>query len=265
MIPAKTVRGSWLLVLSVGAIIISVAFIGVAYVALSPKEGGTMYGTLFINEAGMSNSTAGYHTAPTTRRSRPPTGTARSSSPSCRGQTFCEPPRLDQQLHISVNQISMTIGGHPVVMPWEDNDTVWAGQYDNNYIASWGPSAPSYELRGRSARRSSASPRATMWSSGSRRRAGSPPTTAARRVLGRNPVSPPKPETFVEFHFLDAAALYRVRGLHTRSNMQVNAGKLQILTVAAMLVLISGGIAAYAQGQSAPSAGAPAADPADSS
>jgi hypothetical protein len=32
--------------------------------------------------------------------------------------------------------------------------------------------------------------------------------------------------------------------------MQVNAGKLQILTVAAMLVLVSGGIAAYAQNQS---------------
>lgn len=62
MIPAKTVKGNWLLVLSVGAIILSVAFIGVAYVALSPKEGGTMYGTLFINEAGVSNSTADFTT-----------------------------------------------------------------------------------------------------------------------------------------------------------------------------------------------------------
>jgi hypothetical protein len=41
--------------------------------------------------------------------------------------------------------------------------------------------------------------------------------------------------------------------------MQVNTGKLQILIVAAMLVLVSGGVVAYAQGQSAPSAGAPAA------
>jgi len=39
--------------------------------------------------------------------------------------------------------------------------------------------------------------------------------------------------------------------------MQVNRGKLQILTVAAMLVLISGGIAAYAQGQSASPTAAP--------
>lgn len=40
--------------------------------------------------------------------------------------------------------------------------------------------------------------------------------------------------------------------------MQVNSGKLQILTVAAMLILVSGGIAAYAQNQYAPSLGAPA-------
>jgi len=38
--------------------------------------------------------------------------------------------------------------------------------------------------------------------------------------------------------------------------MQVNAGRLQILTVAAMLVLISGGIAAYAQNQSSSTTGA---------
>ncbi|HVC27000.1 MAG TPA: hypothetical protein VND40_02445 [Nitrososphaerales archaeon] len=41
--------------------------------------------------------------------------------------------------------------------------------------------------------------------------------------------------------------------------MQVNAGKLQILTVAAMLVLISGGIGAYAQNQFSPGSGTPAA------
>jgi hypothetical protein len=46
------------------------------------------------------------------------------------------------------------------------------------------------------------------------------------------------------------------------ANMQVNAGKLQILTVAAMLVLISGGIAVYAQNPYAASSGAPAASPA---
>lgn len=41
--------------------------------------------------------------------------------------------------------------------------------------------------------------------------------------------------------------------------MQVNAGKLQILTVAAMLVIVSGGLAAYAQNQYSPSSGTPVA------
>jgi hypothetical protein len=149
LIPARSVKGNWLLVLSVGAIIISVAFIGVAYVALSPKEGGTMYGTLFVNEAGVSNSTADIATA-----SYNATLTATNGN----GQilfTFLSGTDLVQNdlvsisnYTISVNQISMTIGGHSIVMPWEDNDSVWAGQFDNNYIASWGPSAPGYELRG---------------------------------------------------------------------------------------------------------------------
>jgi hypothetical protein len=43
--------------------------------------------------------------------------------------------------------------------------------------------------------------------------------------------------------------------------MQVNSGKLQILTVAAMLVLISGGIGAYAWNTHLPSSGGPAATP----
>lgn len=149
LIPSKTMSGSWLLVLSVGAIILSVAFIGVAYVALSPKEGGTMYGTLFINEAGMSNSTAGYETA-----SYNATLTANNGNGSILFTFLSGTDLLATHLvsisnyTISVNQISMTIGGHQVLMPWEDNDTIWAGQYDNNYIASWGGSAPSYEIRG---------------------------------------------------------------------------------------------------------------------
>ena len=40
--------------------------------------------------------------------------------------------------------------------------------------------------------------------------------------------------------------------------MQVNAGKLQLMTAAAIIVLISGGIAVYAQNQFAPSAPVPA-------
>lgn len=148
MVPAKTVSGSWLLVLSVGAIIISIAFIGVAYVALSPKQGGTMFGTLFVNEGGYSNSTA------SATASYNATLTANGGNGSILFTFLSGTDLITNHLlpvsnyTINVNQISMTIGGHTVILPWEDNDTVWAGAYNNNYIASWGPSAPGYELRG---------------------------------------------------------------------------------------------------------------------
>jgi len=148
LIPAKTVSGSWLLVLSVGAIILSIAFIGVAYVALSPKGGGTMFGTLFVNEGGYSNATA------SATASYNATLTAHNGNGSVL-LTFLSGTDLIQNhllamtnYTISINQISMTVGGHSVLLPWEDNDTVWAGLFNNNYIASWGPSAPGYEVRG---------------------------------------------------------------------------------------------------------------------
>jgi hypothetical protein len=146
--PAKQVNGRWLLVLSVGAIIISLAFIGVAYVALSPAQGGTMFGTLFVNEGGYSNATA------SVTASYNVTLTARNGGGSIL-LTFLSGSDLIQEhlvsisnYTITINEISMNMNGHAVVIPWEDNDTVWAGQYNSNYIASWGPSAPAYELRG---------------------------------------------------------------------------------------------------------------------
>jgi len=148
LVPAKTVNGSWLLVLSVGAIIISIAFIGVAYVALSPKQAGTMFGTLFVNEGGYSNATA------SATASYNATLTANNGNGSIlftflSGTDIIQNHLLAMSNYtISVNQISMTVGGHSVLLPWEDNDTVWAGVYNNNYIASWGPTAPAYELRG---------------------------------------------------------------------------------------------------------------------
>lgn len=143
-------NGKWLLVLSVGAIIISLAFIGVAYVALSPAQGGTLYGTLFVNEGGYSNATA------SATASYNATLTAHNGNGSILFTFLSGTDLLQGQSHllyisnytITVNQVTMTIGGHSAVLPWEDNDTVWAGQYNSNYIASWGPSAPAYELRG---------------------------------------------------------------------------------------------------------------------
>jgi len=148
LIAAKQVSGKWLLVLSVGAIILSLAFIGVAYVALSPAAGGTLYGTLFVNQGGYSNSTS------SATASYNATLTAHKGNGSVLFTFLSGTDLLQEHLFsmtnytITINLVSMTLGGHSVALPWEDNDTVWAHQYDSNYIGSWGPSAPGYEVRG---------------------------------------------------------------------------------------------------------------------
>jgi hypothetical protein len=147
-VKVKAVSGRWLLVLSVGAIILSLAFIGVAYIALSPAQGGTLYGTLFVNAGGYSNATASatasYNLTLTAKG-----GTGDILMTFLSGTDLVQNHLVDiSNYTISVNQVAMSLGGHTVIMPWEDNDTVWAGQFDNNYIASWGPTAPGYEVRG---------------------------------------------------------------------------------------------------------------------
>jgi len=142
------VSGRWLLVLSVGAIILSITFISVAYLALSPAQGGTLYGTLFVSTGGNSNATAG------ATASYNATLTGRNGNGSVLFTFLSGTDLLQEHLlamtnyTISINQVAMTLAGHSVILPWEDNDTVWAHQYDSNYIASWGPSAPAYEVRG---------------------------------------------------------------------------------------------------------------------
>lgn len=148
MTPVKLVNGRWLLVLSVGAIIISIAFIGVTYIALSPAQGGTLYGTLFVNEGGYSNATASatasYNVTLTARNGEGTILLTFLSGTNLINQSLIEISNYT----ISVNQVSLGLGGHTVILPWEDNDTVWAGEYNSNYIASWGPTAPAYEIRG---------------------------------------------------------------------------------------------------------------------
>jgi len=148
LVPARKLNGRILLALCIGAVILSLVFVEFAYVVLSPKQTGTMYGTLFINEGGYSNATA------SATGSYNATLTAENGNGTVLFTFISGTDLLHNHLvpitnyTITVSQISMDIGGHMVVLPWEDNDTVWAHQYDNNYIASMGPLAPGYEVRG---------------------------------------------------------------------------------------------------------------------
>jgi hypothetical protein len=135
-------------VLSVGAIIVSIVFVGFAFKALAPASNGTLFGSFFVNDGGFSNATSG------ATASYNLTLTAQSGNGTILF-TFLSGKDLAQShvvsftnYTINANQISMVIGGHTVIMPWEDNDTIWSHQYDNNYIASSGPGAPAAEMRG---------------------------------------------------------------------------------------------------------------------
>ena len=129
---------------------ISLVFVGFAYQALAPTSNGVLFGTLFVNEGGYSNATS------TQTGSYNVTLTAQKGSGSILLTFLSGTDLVQNQNHllsisnytIDTNKVSMVVGGHTITLPWQDNDTVWNHQYDNNYIASWGPSAPAYEIRG---------------------------------------------------------------------------------------------------------------------
>jgi hypothetical protein len=127
---------------------ISLVFVGYAYQALAPASNGVLLGTLFVNEGGYANATS------TATGSYNVTLTAQKGSGSflltfISGTDLVKDHLLSfSNYTIDTNHVSMVIGGHTVTLPWEDNDTIWNHQYDNNYIASWGPSAPTHEVRG---------------------------------------------------------------------------------------------------------------------
>jgi hypothetical protein len=46
------------------------------------------------------------------------------------------------------NKVSMKIDGQPIMLVWQENDQVWAHEYDRYYVASWGSDSPHEEIRG---------------------------------------------------------------------------------------------------------------------
>jgi hypothetical protein len=149
LVPARQVNGKWLFVLSIVVIIISIVFVGYAFKALGPASNGTLFGTMFVNEGGYANATssatASYNLTLTAQK-----GTGSVLLTLVSGKDLAQNHHLLSFTNYSIttSQVSMVIDGHVLTIPWEDNDTIWHHQYDSNYIASGGPSAPPAEVRG---------------------------------------------------------------------------------------------------------------------
>ena len=148
MVPARQISGKWLMVLSVVALLIALVFVGFAYQILAPASNGVLFGTLFVNQGGYANDTA------TQTGSYNVTLTAQKGSGSIL-LTFLSGTDLIQNHLLSISNysidtshVTMVLNGQALTLPWEDNDTIWNHQFDNNYIASWGPTAPAAEIRG---------------------------------------------------------------------------------------------------------------------
>jgi len=130
------------------SLVVALVFVGLTFQVLAPGTTGTMYGTLFVNEGGEpmapSAPTASYNATLTVQNG---VGTVLLTFLS--GQDLV-PNHLIAISNYSINtdKISMIIKGNSVVLPWEDNDTVWNHLYDNNYIGSVGPLANQNETRG---------------------------------------------------------------------------------------------------------------------
>ncbi len=45
-------------------------------------------------------------------------------------------------------RLDVKLDTKPLLVPWEESDTVWGGQFDRSFIASWGGDAPPTEIRG---------------------------------------------------------------------------------------------------------------------
>jgi hypothetical protein len=128
--------------------LISIVFVGYAFKALGPASNGTLFGTMFVNEGGYSNATASA-TASYNLTLIAQKGNGSVLLTLISGKDLAQTHLVTfTNYSITTTKISMVIGGHAVTVPWEDNDTIWNHQFDSNYIASWGPSAPPAEMRG---------------------------------------------------------------------------------------------------------------------
>lgn len=144
---AKQVSGRWLVVFCAASLVVALVFVGLTFQVLAPSTTGTMYGTLFVNEGGQpmaADPTASYNATLTVQNGA---GTVLLTFLS--GQDLVPNHLIPiSNYSIDTNKITMTVKGAAVVLPWEDNDTIWNHLYDNNYIGSQGPLANLNETRG---------------------------------------------------------------------------------------------------------------------
>lgn len=144
-------KSRWLI--PIGTVLVAAAILGWVFISSTPKNGASnsdnMRGSLFVSDAGQSHGgfeyTASYNL---TIHAQGHQGTLTANLSLGLGDTLTKHQFSVTDLEIAQDKVTMKLDGQTVELLWTSSDTVWNHQFDNYYIASWGPAAPSEELKG---------------------------------------------------------------------------------------------------------------------
>lgn len=136
------------LIIVVAAVIGAVLTVAAFYLNAASTGTTSMSGILYVSSTGQLDGPAGYAA----------TYNATLASTDGRGNmnlTLINGTSDVLQLHeyqvtdlvASPYNLTLSLDGRNLTLPWVSNSTVWK-QYNESYIASWGPSAPSTQLAG---------------------------------------------------------------------------------------------------------------------
>lgn len=141
--------GKLLLVIILVAVLAGVALTAASiYLNSAPTGTTSMTGTLYINSSGQLNAPANYSaTYNATLSSKDGTGTMNLTLISGDGDALSVHQYVVADLVASPYNLTMSINGHAIVLPWVSNSTIFK-EDNESYLASWGPSAASTELAG---------------------------------------------------------------------------------------------------------------------
>ncbi len=108
-----------------------------------------MTGSLFVSDAGQSHGgfeyTASYNVSVQAKSGQ---GVMTAGLNVGLGDTLTKHEFAVTDLLVNEDRVSMRVDGQLVELLWTPVDSVWSHEFDRYYIASWGSSAPSEEIRG---------------------------------------------------------------------------------------------------------------------
>jgi hypothetical protein len=143
------ISGRTFVLLIVAAIVIGVLFVWITFQSLGSSSGtAQMTGSLFVSDSGMPLGGVGNLLYNGSLSAIGGSGTLVLVPITGPGDPLSVHNFSVSDFSVTPSSLSMILNGNRVNLTWTANDTVWNGEFDDYYIASWGSAAPASELRG---------------------------------------------------------------------------------------------------------------------